>query len=78
MAYTKKLATIVVNTQGGTFTLEDTLECPVATSVLATFKKHGDAYIATEEDTYWVPFNAVNSIKISYTDSEEIEPTTDC
>lgn len=78
MAYTKKLATIVVNTRNGSYTLEDTLECPVATSVLSTFKKHGDAYIATENGTFWVPFNAVNSIQISYTDSEEITPSEIC
>lgn len=78
MSYTKKLTSIVVTTTSGEFVIEDTLECPVATSVLATLQRHGDAYVSTEDGDYMIPFNAVSNIKISYEDSEEIPSADPC
>lgn len=78
MSYTKKLATIVVTTTSGAFTITDTLECPVATQVLATLQKHGDAYVSTDDGDFMIPFNAVSNVQISYEDSEPITPPSPC
>ena len=78
MSYTKKLATIVIATTNGTFTVTDTLECPVATSALATLQNHGDAYVNVDGDIYWIPYGAVSNIQISYEDSDPITPPDPC
>lgn len=79
MAYTKKLATIVLtDISGGTFTVTDTLECPMASSALASLQSHNDAYVRVGDDLYWIPASGVANIKVSYTDSEEIEPKEPC
>lgn len=74
MTYKKKLAEIVITTtDGSTFTVTDTLECPVASSALASLQSGKGATIQVGEDTYWVAPSAVSNIKISYEDSEDIE-----
>lgn len=79
MAYTKKLATIEITTlDGGTFTVEDTVECASATSALSSLSNGKGAYVAVGDDTYYVPASAVAKIKVSYEDSEEITPAEKC
>lgn len=79
MAYTKKLATIVITTlDGGTFNVADTLECPAATSALASLQNSNGAYVKVGDDTYYIPSSAVANIKVTYTDSEEITPSNPC
>ena len=79
MAYTKKLATIIITTlDGGTFNVADTLECPAATSALASLQNSNGAYVKVGDDTYYVPSSAVANIKVTYSDSEEITPSNPC
>lgn len=79
MTYTKKLADIVITTiDGASFSVTDTVECPVASSALASLQSGRGAYVQVDEDKYWIAPNAVSNIKITYEDSEEIEKPSDC
>lgn len=79
MAYTKKLATIVITTlDDGTFNVADTLEYPAASSAFASFQNSNGAFIAVGDDTYYIPSSAVANIQVTYTDSEEITPSDPC
>lgn len=74
MTYTKKLASVVITTMdGATFSVSDTVECPVASSALSQIQNGRGAYVQVGNDTYYVPSSAVANIKISYSDSEEID-----
>lgn len=79
MAYTKKLATIVITTlDGGTFNVADTVECPAASSALTSFQNSNGAFVKVGDDTYYIPSSAVANIQVTYTDSEEITPSDPC
>lgn len=79
MMYRKKLAEIVITTvDGAVFSVADTIECPVASSALASIQNGKGAFIQVGDDTYFVPSSAVSNVKVSYTDSEEIEKTDPC
>lgn len=78
MAYTKKLASIVITAlDGSTFNVADTLECPAASSALASFRNGNGALIAVGDDTYYVPSSAVANVKVTYSDVE-VTPSEPC
>lgn len=79
MAYTKKLASIVITClDGSSFSVADTVECPMASSALASLENNRGAYIRVGDDLYYVPSSGVANIKIEYSDSEEITPSDPC
>lgn len=79
MAYTKKLATVVITTiGGGTFTISDTVECDPASSALASLQSGKGAYVYVDDDLYWIAPSGVAHIKVTYEDSEEITPSAIC
>lgn len=70
--YKKSLKTIVITTGKSTFTVVDTVDCPAASNALAEFEAFGIMHIAVEEDEYLVPFHAVDNIKVTVAQSEDI------
>lgn len=71
--YTKLLKTITITTtSGGQFIVEDTTDCPAASSALASLNKGTNATIKVGDDIYLILANAVDNIKIETNESEEI------
>lgn len=79
MAYTKKLASIVITAlDGSTFNVADTIESPAASSALASLQSGSGAFITVGDDTYYIPSSAVANVKVDYSESEEITPSQPC
>ena len=68
---TKPLRTIVVTTPMGTYTIEDTIECPSASLALNALE-HGENATVIVDGTPQVIFaNSVESISVTETESDE-------
>lgn len=78
--YTKQLTTLDIRMiDHTTITIEDTVECPVASQALTMLQSHGYANISTEEGDYIIFSSGIAFIKVSKEQSEPIEtPDTPC
>lgn len=76
MAYKKQLKTIVITTGKSEFTVTDTVDCPAASNALAEFEAFGIMHITVGTGDaaadYLVPYHAVDNIKVTSEESEEI------
>lgn len=71
--YKKNLLTIVINmNDGSSFTVSDTVDCPVASNALASLRRHSDAVVSVEDTDYVVFASNVSSVKVTSEQSEEI------
>lgn len=71
--YTRKLFEITITmTNGATFEVKDTIECPLASQAIASLSRGGTATVYVDNDEYVIFASGVASIKINTTDSEEI------
>lgn len=60
-----KKRTITITTgAGATFTVTDTDDCKLASMALAEFKLGGIMHFFVDDDDYYVPASAVDSIKV--------------
>lgn len=66
----KKKEIVITTKAGATFTVTDTDDCKLASMALAEFRRGGIMHFFVDDDDYFVPASAVDSIKVTLADAE--------
>ena len=65
-----KKSIVITTTAKATFSVIDTDECMIASLAFAEFRRGGVMHFFVDEDDYFVPASAVDSIKVTLLDDE--------